>query len=188
MKDIELEEKMDTIKQIGRVSQFPFNKEKIKELLHYIISQCGHNPNVGKTVLYKLLYFSDFDYYELTEEPLTGESYLKKSRGPAPTHFKEIIAELVQERKVWVMESEYAGYRQIKYLSIQAPNINLLSGKELQVVNNVIGKCAHMTATQISAYSHKDMPYKATGDGQLIDYELVFYREPITSVREYPND
>ncbi len=68
-----------------------FNKKVFKQVLHYIIHKCGHLENVGKTVLYKILYFCDFDYYELNEESLTGESYVKFPRGPAPTHFSEII-------------------------------------------------------------------------------------------------
>ena len=42
-----------------------------------------------------------------------------------------------------------------------------------------------MTARQVSEYSHQDMPYKATKDGEVIDYELVFYRNPIYSVNEH---
>jgi hypothetical protein len=32
------------------------------------------------------------------------------------------------------------------------------------------------------------MPWKATNDGEVIDYELVFYREPPYSVRTYNDD
>ncbi|MDD4141558.1 MAG: hypothetical protein PHR20_02025 [Bacteroidales bacterium] len=34
-------------------------------VLLYILERCSGKTNVGKTVLYKLLYFSDFNYYEL---------------------------------------------------------------------------------------------------------------------------
>ena len=40
-----------------------FNKEKFKNVLHYIVYKCGLKNNVGRTVLHKLLYFSDFNYY-----------------------------------------------------------------------------------------------------------------------------
>ncbi len=66
-----------------------FNIEKFKQVLHYIIHQCGSLENVGKTVLFKILYFTDFDYYELYEEKLTGEPYRKLPLGPAPVHFEE---------------------------------------------------------------------------------------------------
>jgi hypothetical protein len=42
-----------------------------------------------------------------------------------------------------------------------------------------------MNATQVSAYSHLDIPLKVTEGKEMIDYELVFYRDPLTSVREY---
>jgi hypothetical protein len=32
------------------------------------------------------------------------------------------------------------------------------------------------------------MPWKATSDGEIIDYELAFYREPPFSVRNYEEE
>lgn len=42
-----------------------------------------------------------------------------------------------------------------------------------------------MTASQISEYSHGDMPWKATEDGKIIDYGFVFYRDPQYVKRVY---
>lgn len=42
-----------------------------------------------------------------------------------------------------------------------------------------------MNASQISEYSHGDMPWRATKDYEDINYELVFYRDPKYSVRKY---
>lgn len=77
-----------------------FNKEKFKEVLHYIINDCGTKKNVGKTVLYKLLYFSDFNFFELYEKSMTNESYRKLPRGPAPIHFDVAVKELIDEGKI----------------------------------------------------------------------------------------
>ena len=44
-------------------NKFSFNAEKLKNTLLYILEKCGGKPNVGETVLYKLLYFVDFDFY-----------------------------------------------------------------------------------------------------------------------------
>jgi len=46
------------------------------------LEKCGAKPNVGETMLYKLLYFVDFNYYELFESSLTGEAYrrIKKTK------------------------------------------------------------------------------------------------------------
>ena len=40
---------------------------KFRQVLLYILHQVGGKPNVGITVIYKLLYFIDFDYYDQNE-------------------------------------------------------------------------------------------------------------------------
>ena len=63
--------------------------------------------------------------------------------------------------------------------------MSLLSARELEVVHETLERLSSMNDTQISAYSHQDTPWKVTEDKGIIDYELVFYRDPVTSVREY---
>ena len=48
------------------------NIEKFREVLLYILNEVGAKPNIGETVIYKLLYFIDFDHYERYEEQLIG--------------------------------------------------------------------------------------------------------------------
>ena len=69
----------------------PENLKKFKEVLLYILSKVGSKPNVGETVLYKLLYFIDFDYYEKFEEQFIGATYIKNHYGPTPIEFKKIV-------------------------------------------------------------------------------------------------
>ncbi|MCX6007767.1 MAG: helix-turn-helix transcriptional regulator, partial [Chloroflexi bacterium] len=40
------------------------NLGKFKEVLLYILNKVGSKPNIGESVIYKLLYFIDFDFYE----------------------------------------------------------------------------------------------------------------------------
>ena len=105
-----------TFRWMQDLSNEEFNKEKFKQVLHYIIASCGHIDNVGKTVLYKLSYFSDFNYYELYEEMLTGESYRRLPYGPAPIHFDDVVKELEAEDKVSQNKAIYGTYPQFKYL------------------------------------------------------------------------
>lgn len=162
-----------------------FNKEKFKQVFHYLIHETGSLENVGKTVLFKIIYFIDFNFYEMFEEKLTGESYRKIRYGPAPVHFNEIIKELKEDKQVREFKKDYNGHAQQKYVSIVEPDISLLNAKELEFINKNTSVYSNFNATQISEYSHQDVPYTATDDKEIIDYELVFYRDPIFSVREY---
>ena len=161
-----------------------FDGEKFGQVLHYIISKVGSLDNIGKTVLYKMLYFSDFDFYELNEVSITGEKYFKLPQGPAPSGFNNAISTLKDSGMVDILDSTYGGYPQIKFVSLCEPDLNLLSANELKVIERVINKLSSMTASQVSGYSHGDMPWKATNDMEEINYELVFYRDSAFSVTE----
>ncbi len=161
-----------------------FNGKKFEEMVHYVIHKCTNLENVGKTVLYKLLYFSDFDYYEKYEISITGESYRKLLYGPAPCHINKVLKKLKKKSKIKEIKTKYKGYPQNKFLSIQEPEIVLLSGADIQIIDKTINKFSGMTAHQITGYSHTDIPWKATKNKEIIDYELVFYRDAIHSVTE----
>ena len=47
-----------------RISDTTLQVNKFKNVLLYILERCAGKPNVGETVLNKLLYFSDFNYVE----------------------------------------------------------------------------------------------------------------------------
>ena len=76
---------------VERISIPQEKVDKFKKTLLYILSKVGGKPNVGQTVLYKLLYFIDFDYYEKYEEQLIGAKYIKNTHGPTPVAFAKII-------------------------------------------------------------------------------------------------
>ena len=162
------------------------NMEKYKQILHYIIDSVGARENIGKTTIYKILYFCDFDYYEKYEKPLTGESYRKINRGPAPCNFNRVVSRLKKEGAIKIKEANYRGYSQQKFISLKKPQTTL-SNPELELIDEAIRKLSNKNATQISNFSHKDLPYRATPDKKIIDYRLVFYRTPEFSVRTYPD-
>lgn len=165
-----------------------FSTDKFKQVLHYVIHKTGHINNVGKTVLYKILYFTDFNYYELFEENLTGEVYVKYPYGPAPQDFDDVVSALEHENSISETERDYSGLPQIKYTSNTEPDTSKLSKEELAFVDESIAKYSRFNATKISDHSHRDTPYMAAEDFEELDYEMVFYRTSDLSVREYPVD
>ena len=163
-----------------------FNKEKFIAVLSYIVSRCENKSNVGKTVICKLLYFSDFNFYELYEKAITNETYIKFERGPFPDHFKSITDEMINKGDLIISKQPYHGDTTIhKYYLSKTPDLSLISTKELSVINDVIDKHADKSAAEFSDYSHGDMPWAIADDNDILDYEYVFYRDPEYSVRAY---
>jgi len=171
-----------------RISIPQFNKDKFKNIVLYILEKCGAKPNVGETVLYKLLYFSDFNFFEVYEEQLTGATYRKIPHGPAPQEFIKIAEEMVEKGELKKDTIDYFGKRQKRYLPLTKADLTKLQASEKEVLDKVIDQLSDLNATQISDYSHDDTPWKVTPDGDVINYDLVFYRTPAYSVRTYSDE
>lgn len=168
-----------------RISVPEFQVSKFKNLLLYILEKCAGKPNVGETVLYKLLYFSDFNYYELYEEHLTGAKYRKLPFGPVPQRLDAIINEMIDVGYLLRIKSEYYGFQQTRFLPLIKANLTEIKASEKEIIDRVIEQMSDWSASSISDYSHKDIPWLATKEGEEINYELVFYRDAPFSVRNY---
>ena len=171
-----------------RISVPRKNVEKFREVLLYLLARVGAKPNIGETVLYKLLYFIDFDYYEKYEEQLIGATYQRNHFGPTPMEFGALVESMEQNRELVRVQQPYFDFTQKKYLPLRDPDLSKLNARELELINDVIGRLADMSARQISEYSHKDVPWATTPEGEVIPYEAVFYRSPEYSVRVYGDD
>lgn len=164
------------------------NLAKFQEVLLYVLNKVGSKYNVGETVLYKLLYFIDFDFYEKYEEQLIGATYIKNHHGPTPVEFKRIIDRMIESKKLEKVKSQYFNFLQTKYLPLQSADLSKLNATETEVIDKVLERLSDMNANQISEYSHRDVPWMTAKEGGKIEYESVFYRTPEYSVRQYGDD
>lgn len=179
----------DTVKPAMRINVPQKNLEKFKEVLLYILNKVGSKPNIGETVLYKLLYFIDFDFYEKYEEQLIGATYIKNHYGPTPVEFKKIVEKMISDEEIFKVEHTYFKYPQTKYLPLRRADLSkLIMANEIEVIDDVLNRLSDMNASQISEYSHGDVPWLTTEDQEVIEYESVFYRTPPYSVRTYCED
>ena len=171
-----------------RISVPQRNLQKFKEVLLYVLNKVGAKENIGETVIYKLLYFIDFDFYEKYEEQLIGATYMKNKFGPTPVEFAKIVEKMIKEGEIEKVKSEYFKLQQTKYLPRRRPDLVKLTASEIELIDDVLNRLSDMNANQISAYSHGDVPWVTTGDGEVIEYESVFYRTPPYSVRAYAEE
>lgn len=169
----------------------PFSPEKFKQLILYILEKCGSQPNVGETVLYKLLYFCDFDYFEMYEKPLTGMKYKKMQFGPVPE--QSLINPVIKDmREAGLIERVVRPYIhdtvQTRYINFVSADLSLFGAetdKFIKIADSVIGRLSHMSARQIEDHVHRDFPWQSHEDNQEIDYSSVFFRSGEFAQRDY---
>ncbi|MCK5570521.1 MAG: DUF4065 domain-containing protein [Spirochaetes bacterium] len=164
------------------------NLEKFKQVLLYVLGKVGSKPNVGETVLHKLLYFIDFDYYEKFEENLMGATYIKNHHGPTSAELGSIIEDMQKNGELEAVKSNYFKYEQKKYLPRKRPNLDVLSAREIEHIDDVLARLSDKNAREIENYSHGDIPWKSAQDGGQLSYESVFYRDEGYSVRNYDDE
>ncbi len=179
MPKINLKKEVNVKKQVEnsiRIDVPQQNVEKFKQVLLYILKKVGSKPNIGQTVIYKLLYFIDFNYYEKYEEQLIGATYIKNNFGPTPIEFKKITGQMIKDNEIEEVKSEHFNYPQTKYLPIVEPDLSVLNGNELEMINRVLKDLSDKNANEMSDYSHRDVPWIVSEKGKPIKYESVFYR------------
>ncbi len=186
--EIEGKAEKNVKKHSERISVPTLQVNKFKNVLLYILERCAGKPNVGETVLYKLLYFADFNYYELYEEHLTGAKYRKLPYGPVPQKLDIIINQMIDKGQLQRVKTAYHNYPQIRYLPLEKADLTELRASEKDVLDKVIEQMSDWSAAMISEYSHKDLPWEVTDEGKEISYELAFYRALPYSVRVYNDE
>ena len=171
-----------------RKMKVKFYEEKFKQLLLYILRKCGSKANVGETVLYKLLYFCDFDFFELNEKPLTGMPYRRLQYGPVPDQstYNPIIQKMIATGAIQRVSWPYIGETiQTKYVAFIEPDVSVFSPEAINTIDRVINRLSDMSARQIEDHAHHDYPWQAHEDGEIIDYGNVFCREGEFAQRDY---
>ncbi len=154
-----------------------YNERKFKNLLLYILNKCWSKPNVWKTVLYKLLYFSDFNFFEKTGKYLTGVPYIKLPMWPAPYDFDILVKDMIDKKELFVITAPFHDKYQQRYIPNKLPEENLFTREELAIMDDTIESLSDLNASEISEYSHGDVPWRETQDMGIIDYKLSFRRE-----------
>ena len=163
--------------------------DKFKEVLLYILDKIWAKPNFCVTVLHKILYFCDFDYYETYEEFFVGGKYIKNDFWPTSKELIKIVSDMKNHKEIDIEKKKFSsGNEGIVYKPLRKADLTKITGAEKEVLDNVLSRLWDMSSNKIKEYSHGDLPWYMTPDKKEIPYESVFYRTAQYSVRDYPEE
>lgn len=155
----------------------PEQRDQFKKLILYILSKVWAKYNVGKVVLYKLLYFAEFDYYELYNLHIAGYPFIKLPMWPAPRSFDSLIKEMKSDNQIISVIAPCHSYYQQRYIPNTAVDDTRFSHQIKQIIDEVLQLYSDYNASEISDKSHEDKPRQITQDMNMINYDLVRFRE-----------
>lgn len=157
------------------------NRTKLKRLIHYVAYRCINTPeNLGAVKLNKVLWYSDQAAFLAHGEPITGERYIKKERGPVSSNLMPIVSELENEKKLAVRQLDPDG--RVDYLALTTPDVSIFNAEEIRMIEDAIDMVCHKhSGTSISKKSHdvvwklaeldEEIPYYAILAGRLHEVE-----------------
>lgn len=152
------------------LSESTLNKLKYKNVILYLAEKIGARPNVGETVFYKLIYFTETLALSRNGKGITNESFYKMQYGPVPVSFSSVTQEMINANELDRVTGKYFTYMQTKYL----PRVESmgLSDEEKRLIDEIIVILGDKTATELSDLSHKDRPWIDAEMGSKLDLDL----------------
>ncbi len=163
----------------GRATNWAPDEEKFKELLLYVADKSADDPNFGATKLNKILFFCDLFAYAALGSPITGVEYQKLEYGPAPRRLRPLQRALEDSGAVKVTPVSRSSFVQRRLVALREPKLELFSGPEIALIDNVIAALRTDTATSVSDFSHRWMPaWDSVRLYETIPYSIAYWGPP----------
>lgn len=151
---------------------------KLEELVLYISNQCSDHKLFGAIKLNKILFYSDFLYYQTSGKSITGAEYQKLERGPAPRRMLPVLAKLQGDGSVIVKERSMlvcgARRTQKRPVAQREPDLSIFTGGEIAFVDSIIQQLKDETACSVSDMSHDHLGWRLARMNETIPYEAAF--------------
>lgn len=164
-----------TVDELSR-TQIP-NIVKYKHMLLAFLREAKASGKVlKKTKLAKLLYLADFSWYYEKGESMSGLSYRKIAFGPVADAYFRLIEEMEEKGELnikQVLREDYHMYEIEETRASQNQKLDLLSTAELKHIHKVWKKWENAKTNEIVGFTHKQLPYFLSREGEVIPYELI---------------
>jgi hypothetical protein len=158
----------------------PKGRQRLRELIIYIAERYKDAPLFGAIKLNKTLYHSDFRAYERFGIPLTGTPYFALRQGPAPKAMVPILNSLLEEGAIKIEKRQVGNREQKRVVPRRKAFLELFTGDELALVDEVIKELWDQSADDVSNASH-DVRWRTVKLKDLIPYEAAFLsQDPLT--------
>ena len=152
------------------------NEKKYKNVILFFAGKI-QNGTLGKLKLMKLLYFLDFDFFEKYGKSITGDEYLRFENGPIPRMAEKILKQMSGQEIKITRKKVADGYKDQQHIeSLRSFDVSMFTGEELLMMEEIADKWEKFSGTEMKNASHGEAPWIATKPNDIIDYNLVYYR------------
>lgn len=150
------------------------NLSKLIEMIKFF----AENLEPWKTVMNKLLFYSDFLAYRKNCYSMSGVRYRAIKMGPVPHNYNSIYDYVSNNNKVNIINVPFSdsvfGFK-FQQINNQEFNKNLFSDNEIEILKQVRDLFSDMSTKEVIEFSHKEKAWiDNEADRKLIDYVYAF--------------
>ena len=158
-----------------------------KKLIAAIVYFAKNTDNCGKTKLFKLLYFLDFEHFKQTGRSVTGLDYYAWKLGPVPIslydEFDSPEPDLLEYVKFEPMV--YGGYGLINVKPLSEPDMSHFSKREANLIRELAEQYKNVTATNIVEKTHlENQPWHKVYTEENKPQHLIPYQYAIDATKD----
>lgn len=158
--------------------------ERLREMILYIVERHHGDPTFGATKLNKILFFSDFHFFAVRGEPITGVCYKKVEFGPVPADIGELLKQMESAGELEQKRHTYGRTKRSVFAAKRQASLTNFTKEQIAEVDSAINKVRWMKSGDVSDLSHtrlweiarmgEQIPYEAAliSDDPLTNYEI----------------
>lgn len=143
------------------------------------VAQAG-DGKVPKTKLAKYLYLVDFAWFYEHLESMSGMAYRRIKFGPVADPFFRAFDELERDGLVVVDQRKYQD-GPVYLISVteagKKRQLDKLVDQEKELIKKIERKWREKSTAELVAFTHEQIPYDLSFDGEIIAYELITQEE-----------
>ena len=163
-----------------------------EKLLNAIIYFSINTKYLGKTKLYKLLYFLDFDHYKEIGRSVTGLDYFAWKMGPVPVSLHEEVDMPEQDMldKVEFVEKKTRNGGMLTVKAISEFDAKHFTKREMRIMQSLVKQYADALAEDMVEATHlENQPWHKIfieeGNRQkIIPYDLALRKQELEEMNE----
>ncbi|AUJ31635.1 MAG: type II toxin-antitoxin system antitoxin SocA domain-containing protein [Liquorilactobacillus nagelii] len=147
-----------------------FNTFDLKKFTNMVIYFVKKVPEITKTKLNKMMFYTDFKYFKENVISISGVPYARLQYGPVPDNYNLLYGSIENSKLIREKQINANGHERSVYVTEEDFNKELFNEKELNTMSKIVEICGNYTASELSNKSHKEDAWKKNDTAQKISY------------------
>lgn len=159
--------------------RFSVQWERLAAAVAHLAQHSLDNDPLEESKLVKLLYYADCAAYQRSGQPITGTTYIRMPHGPYP-HEWHITRSRLEDLGVVRLTHEDISTDPTRHRIVAGANaaVDALTEQDKAILDEQSRRFWKFTATAMAEYSHEDLAWHITAEGEPMPYEVSGIRRP----------